>query len=985
MKNIINQLISHKMKKLLLLLMLFTGIAKAQIVLGTPSTYYSCNSIYDLSTKTSEILAGNDSNLYSIAYFISNSDAVSNINVILNPTNYVSPSYNIQIVTARVWENANPGNFAVMDLLLDNNTPYYQDSYYYSLNIGIQDVPFDGFYTFDFTDNSNHILVDNPNCSVTFYPSQADALNNTNPIVNPSSYTNISINSQVIGYRITNTISGCFYVGTFNIVVVNEPIINFPDPIFKCRLINYTNVEGSFANDINGNIISIDANNDGEIEISEALAVYDLAVNGTFLSVIIGPIFDSMVGIEYFTNLRSLYCNNNHLTSLDVSALTNLTYFQCISNQLTNLNVTNLSNLNVLYCGANQFTNIDLTGLTNLHDFACSANQLSTLNLSPAINLKRLHINNNLFTNINLTGLDLEYLDIQYNQFTSFDVSNFSHLQIFLCTNNQLNSLNIGNLNNLTMLNSENNLLTSLDVSGCPNLQYFTCGYNQLQSLFMKKGINPFISFDFTNNLGLQYICTDETKVAEVYSKLSDYGNTNCVVNSYCSFVPGGNYNTITGKALFDANNNGCDANDPVQSKIKYKINDGSVLASSFTDSLGNYYFYTQSGSFEITPEVENPTWYAFSPATATITFLDNNNNTTIQNFCIAPVGLHNDLEVALMPISPARPGFDATYKVVFKNKGNQLNSGTVTLNYDDTILDFVSSTLNPSITATGLLTFQYTNLLPFESRSFIVTLNVNSPIEIPAVNIGTILNYTTTINPIGTDENPDDNTFVYNQIVVGSFDPNDITCLEGNFVDPSYIGKYLHYGVNFENTGNYPAENIVVKVIIDTTKYDMNSLQLMDTSHNSYTRITGNIAEFIFETINLDSGGHGNILFKIKTLNELSSGDMVNKRADIFFDYNAPIDTGMANTTFQTLSNGNFEIDDSISVYPNPTKSNININCQNTIKTIQLYDVQGRLLETKLVDDLQTSIDISEKSKGIYFLKITSDNGSKVVKVVKE
>lgn len=46
---------------------------------------------------------------------------------------------------------------------------------------------------------------------------------------------------------------------------------------------------------------------------------------------------------------------------------------------------------------------------------------------------------------------------------------------------------------------------------------------------------------------------------------------------------------------------------------------------------------------------------------------------------------------------------------------------------------------------------------------------------------------------------------------------------------------------------------------------------------------------------------------------------------------------------------------------------------------------MQGRLLETKLVDDLQTSIDISEKSKGIYLLKITSDNGSKVLKVVKE
>lgn len=971
--------------KIIVLLFVVNGV-NGQITLGTPSTYYSCNSIFDLNTKSSEILAVNDSNLYSIAYFASNSDAVSNINVIPNPTNYSGPSYNIHIVTARVWENANPDNFAVMDLLLDNNSPFYQGNYYYSLNIGIQDAPFDGFYTFDFTNNTSDILNSNPNCSVTYYPSEADALNNTNPIVNPSSYTNITVNSQVIGYRITNNNSDCFFVGTFNIVVVNEPIINFPDPIFKWRLIYNGNANGEITHDINGNSISIDINNDSEIEISEALAVYDLAVNGSYLSVVIGPIFDSMVGIEYFTNLRSLYCNNQHLTSLDVSALTNLSYFQCEYNLLTSLNVTNLSNLNVLYCNANQFTNINLTGLINLHDFSCNQNQLSTLDLSPTINLKRLHIVNNLFTNVNLAGLDLEYLDIQNNQFTTFDVSNFSSLQNFLCDYNQLNSLNIGNLNNLTMLNSEHNLLTSIDVSGCSNLQYFACGYNQLQSLFMKKGINPFISFDFTNNLGLQYICTDEAKVDEVYSKLSVYGNTNCVVNSYCSFVPGGNYNTITGNALFDANNNGCDANDSVQSKIKYKINDGNVVASSFTNSLGNYYFYTQAGSFEITPEVENPTWYAFSPATATIDFLDNNNNTTTQNFCIAPIGIHNDLEVVIAPINQARPGFDATYDVVIKNKGNQLNSGTVTLNYDDSILDFVSSTLNPSITATGLLTFQYTNLLPFESRSFMVTLNVNSPVEIPAVNIGTILNFVTTTNP-ATDDIPADNTFNYNQTVVGSYDPNNIECLEGESVDPSYIGQYLHYGVNFENTGNYPAENIVVKVIIDATKYDVNSLQVMNTSNPSYTRINGNVAEFIFQTINLDSGGHGNVLFKIKTLNSLINGDMVDKRADIYFDYNAPVDTGMANTTFQTLSKGNFEIDNAITVYPNPTSSIININQNNNsnIKSVELYDVQGRLLQTKLVDEVKTSINISEKANGIYFVKIISDKGSKVEKIVKE
>ena len=144
-----------------------------------------------------------------------------------------------------------------------------------------------------------------------------------------------------------------------------------------------------------------------------------------------------------------------------------------------------------------------------------------------------------------------------------------------------------------------------------------------------------------------------------------------------------------------------------------------------------------------------------------------------------------------------------------------------------------------------------------------------------------------------------------------------------------------------------------------------------------------------IFETINLDSGGHGNILFKIKTLNNLVSGDMVAKRADIFFDYNAPIDNGVANTTLQSLSNGGFEIDNSVSIYPNPTKANVAINVNqndnNKIKSVSLYDVQGRILQTQIIDNQSSTLDISEKSNGIYFLKVTTDKGIKVEKIVKE
>jgi hypothetical protein len=41
--------------------------------------------------------------------------------------------------------------------------------------------------------------------------------------------------------------------------------------------------------------------------------------------------------------------------------------------------------------------------------------------------------------------------------------------------------------------------------------------------------------------------------------------------------------------------------------------------------------------------------------------------------------------------------------------------------------------------------------------------------------------------------------------------------------------------------------------------------------------------------------------------------------------------------------------------------------------------------METHILDEMNTTIDITNKAKGIYFLKITSDNGTKVEKIIKE
>jgi hypothetical protein len=382
---------------------------------------------------------------------------------------------------------------------------------------------------------------------------------------------------------------------------------------------------------------------------------------------------------------------------------------------------------------------------------------------------------------------------------------------------------------------------------------------------------------------------------------------------------------------------------------------------------------------------MENPTYFNFSPTTATIPFANNNNNTTTQNFCLSANGVHPDVEIVIAPITPARPGFDATYKIVYKNKGNLTLSGNVSFTYDDTVLDFVSATIVPNSQSVGTMSWNYTNLLPFESRSIEIVFNVNAPTETPAVNIGDQLDFNATITPIASDEIPADNVFSLKQIVVGSYDPNDITCLEGDIVAPSEIGNYLHYNIRFENTGTAAAEFVVVKVEVNQTDFDMNSLQIMNSSDPVDARINQNIVEFIFQNIQLESGGHGNILLKIKSKNNLLVGDEVNKKANIYFDYNFPILTNDAETVFQSLNNPDFQNDASISVYPNPTNGIVTVNCNNSIKSIQLYDIQGRLLQTNLVNENETTIDVSTKAKGVYFLKILSDKGIGVQKIVRE
>jgi uncharacterized repeat protein (TIGR01451 family) len=463
----------------------------------------------------------------------------------------------------------------------------------------------------------------------------------------------------------------------------------------------------------------------------------------------------------------------------------------------------------------------------------------------------------------------------------------------------------------------------------------------------------------------------------------------NISVNSYCTFTPGGAYNTIAGTSTYDMNGNGCDSADFLTPSIKMNINDGTLTGATLTNSTGNYSFFTQSGNYTITPTLENP-YFTVTPASTVVNFPSVDQTTQTRNFCFAPNGVHPDVDIVILPYMPARPGFDALYSIVIKNKGNQIQSGSIDLTFDDAVLDFLEATPTNDSQSLNHLTWNYSNLYPFESRVIYLRFNVNAPTETPPVNIGDVLNFTGMINPISGDETPDDNSFSFNETVIGSYDPNDKTCLEGNNITPEMVGDYLHYLIRFQNTGTAPAEFVVVKDLLDTQVFDVSSLQITASSHPMTTRITGNKAEFIFENINLpgesvdEPASHGFVAFKIKTKNNLVLGNAVKNKAEIYFDYNFPVITNQTTTTVSLLASQGFDAAQ-VSMTPNPTQNILNISANCNLQKIELLDIQGRLLESYLTNQRATSIHLSGKANGMYLVKVTSDKGISTQKIIKE
>ena len=77
--------------------------------------------------------------------------------------------------------------------------------------------------------------------------------------------------------------------------------------------------------------------------------------------------------------------------------------------------------------------------------------------------------------------------------------------------------------------------------------------------------------------------------------------------------------------------------------------------------------------------------------------------------------------------------------------------------------------------------------------------------------------------------------------------------------------------------------------------------------------------------------------------------------------------------------------LDNSVTVYPNPTSGVVQIeNGEWRMENVEVYDAYGKLLFTVEVNGNAAALDLTGYAKGIYFVKVTTDNGVVTKRVVK-
>ncbi len=483
-------------------------------------------------------------------------------------------------------------------------------------------------------------------------------------------------------------------------------------------------------------------------------------------------------------------------------------------------------------------------------------------------------------------------------------------------------------------------------------------------------GEGLFVSFDEgkswdTFNEGLETKNISSIEIDDEYIYVGSFGHVYKRPLSELSAIH------VFGEVFEDVNQNGIkELNENLLKNIHVRSTVNNIIKP--TNELGQFSLITKDIADNKIEIIAPP----YSTATNGPILISNNSN-PIQ------LGISFDKEVndvGIKILSPFvfRPGFNTQIDLYLENLSYNDRIIRVGLILDDK-LTLINSSYSPYNLSGNNLSYEDLILNGRESKiiTVIFETEVNS-------NIGDIIRLTSNVelkNYIDIDSS--NNSYDLIDTIRGSYDPNDKSVHPNADIiyDQNILDKELLYTIRFQNTGNYPAEFVILRDTFEVT-LDLNSIDILSYSHPCEWQIKdGRVLEVKFANINLPDStvsealSQGYVTFKLKLNQNVAKGTVIANKASIYFDYNPPIVTERIITNVVEPSSIDPTIKPSFTIVPNPSFNYIILKDIPFSKArFEIFDLAGNVVSKGIIIPSENSaININHFTPGQYIITLKS------------
>lgn len=340
---------------------------------------------------------------------------------------------------------------------------------------------------------------------------------------------------------------------------------------------------------------------------------------------------------------------------------------------------------------------------------------------------------------------------------------------------------------------------------------------------------------------------------------------------------------------FWDENENGLRESDESLLEMPFMV---STSASTYYSSANGYFNYVANGlpgqiSLVYDPEIwqitTDSTVYSFTGETL--------NALSVILFGLSPLNTSPAVEVMqeMVDFGCTTTSFDVLISV--RNEGNTLESGSLFIQWDQSIFPIIDSPDDAIVTADGIQ-FAIDSLLPESVENFSFRL------EHPGVEYMDSLFISNSIYTSSLLQSTDEVA----ALIECAYDPNMIVQSPKGMGTQGFVlpSQEMEYTIHFENLGNAPAYLVRIENVF-SEYLDFNQLEVVAASHTVDYNYSEGRAQFVFDDIVLmpstssSTQSRGFVTYRIPIKPDAPMMSPIPNRAYIFFDLNPAIETNVA------------------------------------------------------------------------------------------